>query len=102
MLLARVDDKKANKVRRILRPAIKHKSESGSSSDLDSYLFFYHLHQLERIFLESFESARAAAIYRDIRYIAIFYIYRDTRYIAIFFSHIAIQMCTGIDGVARG
>ena len=28
---------------------------------------------------------RAAAIYRDMRYIAIFFIYRDMRYIAIFF-----------------
>ena len=34
---------------------------------------------------------RAAAMYRDMRYIAIFFIYRDMRYIAIFFGHIAIQ-----------
>ena len=31
--------------------------------------------------------SRAAAIYRDIRYIAIFFIYRDMRYIAIFFIY---------------
>ena len=46
--------------------------------------------------------ARAAAIYRDMRYIAIFFIYRDMRYIAIFFSHIAIQTYiryTEIDGI---
>ena len=38
----------------------------------------------------------AAAMYHDIRYIAILFIaIRDIS------RHIAIQMCTGIDGVAR-
>ena len=31
--------------------------------------------------------SRAAAIYRDMRYIAIFFVYRDMRYIAIFFIY---------------
>ena len=51
----------------------------------------------------------AAAIYRDIRYIAIFFIYRDMRYIAIFFFGVSqyfwgvfmIITCAEIDGKAR-
>ena len=39
------------------------------------------------------------------RDISRFTMYRDILYLsryAIYFCHIAIQMCTGIDGVARG
>ena len=38
-----------------------------------------------KIHLRACHAGRAAAIYRDMRYVAIFFIHRDMRYIAIFF-----------------
>ena len=58
------------------------------STELAVIIFWDHIGQA-RWFLNSWGGGgggggggegRAAAIYRDIRYIAIFYIYRDTRY----------------------
>ena len=48
---------------------------------------------------------RAAAIHRDMRYIAIFFIYRDMRYIAIFFwsyRDTNVRGYTEIDGKIDG